>query len=88
MSRNLDFINLTVFTATQHLTVITLLCIWVKTNAGKMCSGDTAVLTTRARAQDLRAVRFLPSERERERESALMSLNCDNREVGPSPEAP
>lgn len=42
MRRNADFINQTaVFTTAQHLTVIMVLCVWVNTNAGKMCSGDT-----------------------------------------------
>lgn len=42
MSRNIDFINQTaVFTTAQHLTVIMVLCVWVNTNAGKMCSGVT-----------------------------------------------
>lgn len=42
MSRKVDFINqMAVFATAQHLIVITVLSIWVNTNAGKMCSGDT-----------------------------------------------
>lgn len=48
------------------------------------CAAVTLVLTSRAHAQDLRAVRLLPAERE----GALMSQDFDNREVEASPEAP